>query len=1041
MITLQGRNICERQKELNLKVKEAFKNNIDLKELECVDNSDIDRIFKIDLASKYKNVDYVLEELKSGDSLYVSRALKCEWLYGSDYAHLINPDYLHHHIFPKMSLKMKKKTLSTLSIHLRDETRTQLFYEYCMNTKMLNNALKFLIFTSESFKNELMNDESRFFDLCKQVETDYMKKFIGNSFTLADTYGERERPLIELSYLYSLNEEKYLNLLEKHTGTNYYRIIVGVKMSRSILKKHKDRVVKKPLLYLNILNKSELVKYSSSEDAIVYAVALLQDDISEFWRCDYFRTNKHILDLIKTPSIFNFVKKIYTEKYNTSQFEMGTNFYKHKYYDLMTFEERETWALRHLQENVDVIPEDENYKWYEYVTFAKSFKEIKSQIYIVTDVSKRSDMLKVLVKSAKTQTDLEELLNYYYNRHVNERRDKKLDFIKTVMEHHAVLEFDDACWGAFDMLLHSAEIYKTSEYGGPDEVRTVSLIYHIINNKTEGLNISLRHVHCFFYYFKHYLDQLNDEKKDHVYNYMNQFIISEISEFDSQEYNNDMKDKVRSYLHQSVELKRVFSKEDQYPEIVLKYMQLDLENFGHIVGKSEKPVEKVQITEGYLMRCLKEDASLIVEKLPLIKDEFNNSYCFRINLLLRRIKTFFSNDIAKQCLEFCKKTLYESLPDNAISEYRAIFSIVFAIFQLGDEKTKGEIMDKFAPTNRKIEHDKNGYYILYTREAICRFQSYSRPPVPLSQTALYLKGDYVHPCNDMFHMYLVNLPPALRSEFINSLIDAPLALQKRGLRLAFLTFEVNKLKDIVSSVWKKTKNVSLRQILYLLLFNKMAEEQGKTQEILCELLKDLTLTVHQDDANEVFECFRGYRIPANLRGPYLEIAWKTVVILPEKKSNFQRKKRVVDSIASNISLMDDKFLVPLIYDHVQKILHEEKLRPEPDNGIAELNVALWNLTARYIIDIPNETKQEKSLKLVEAITKECFDHWNEDYNTEDLIFQVFFRKFVDSLITNSSYSNTNFRGVVPIFEYLLESFEKQFGISEMYSYFWDWKLR
>ncbi|XP_073960672.1 uncharacterized protein isoform X1 [Choristoneura fumiferana] len=1041
MITLQGRNICERHKELNLKVKEAAENKIDLTELKCVDNSDIDRIFKIDLASKYKNVDYVLEELKSGDSLYVSRSLKCEWLYGSDYAHLINPDYLHHRIFPKMSLKMKKKTLSTLSIHLRDETRTQLFYEYCMNTKMLNNALKFLIFTSESFKNELMNDESRFFDLCKQVKTDYMKKFIGNSFTLADTYGERERPLIELSYLYSLNEEKYLNLLEKHTGTNYYRKIVGVKMSRSILKKHKDRVVKKPLLYLNILNKSELVKYSSSEDAIVYAVALLQDDISEFWRCDYFRTNKHILDLIKTPSIFNFVKKIYTEKYNTSQFEMGTNFYKHKYYDLMTFEEREAWALRHLQENLDVIPEDKSYKWYEYVTFAKSFKEIKSQIYIATNVSKRSDMLKVLVKSAKTQRDLEELLNYYYNRHVNERRGKKLDFINTVMEHHTVLEFDDACWGAFDMILRSVDIYNTSEYWGLDDVLTVSLIYHIINNKTlpEDLKTCLRLVD-FNNYFEYYLDQLNDERKDLIYNYINQFIISEISEFDSQEYSDDVKDKVRSYLHQSVKLRRVFSK-DKYPEIVLKYMQLDLENFGHIVGKSEKPVEKVIITEGYLLRCLKEDASLIVEKLPLIKDEFNNSSIFRINLLLRRIKIYFSNDIAKQCLEFCKKTLYESLPGIAITEYKAIYSIVFAIFQLGDEKTKAEIMDKFAPTNPKIEHDKIGYYVLYTQAAICSFQSYSRPPVPLSKTALYLKGDYVHKCNDMFNMYLVNLPPALRSEFINSLIDAPLALQKRGLRLAFLTFEVNKLKDLVSSVWKKTNNVSLRQILYLLLFNKTAEEQGKTQEILFELLKELTLTLHEDDADEVFECFTDYRVPANLRGPYLEIAWKTVVILPDKKSNFQRKIRVVDSIASNISLMDDKFLVRLIYDHVQKILREEKLRPQLNNGVVELNVALWNLIARYIIDIPNETKQEKSLKLVEAITKECFDHWNEDYNTEDLIFQVFFRNFVDSLITNSSYSNTNFRGVVPIFEYLLESFEKQFGISEMYSYFWDWKLR
>lgn len=400
----------------------------------------------------------------------------------------------------------------------------------------------------------------------------------------------------------------------------------------------------------------------------------------------------------------------------------------------------------------------------------------------------------------------------------------------------------------------------------------------------------------------------------------------------------------------------------------------------------------------------------------------------------------------KKYLDLCKTSLsnISSKDDekNGIIFHRnAIFANIYAIFQLGDEHTKTEFMDLHAPTNSKIEYDKIDQYLMYTQEAICRLHCYSRPPVPLAKSALYLKGDYVHLSNDMFNTYLMKLTPTPRTEFIKFLLNSPVSIQKRGLRLAFHAFETSELKDVVSNVWQKTKNVSVRSNLYISIVEKIKNEKKKSQLELFKLLKELTVGIHQDDDEEIFKYFTGNKIPEYLRGDYLETVWKTVFALPDSKANIERRTVVAEAMKSNIVLIDESHVEALVYGHVRKRLSQEELRPEENSHIEPLNEALWDFVVEYIVNVDTELKQQKSLNVIKLIVEECFNHWNETHNTENFVYQLFFKDFVSKLdCIIYYYRTTNSSRVTRLFEYLLECFENKFALREMYSYYWDWKL-
>lgn len=70
LIKLSG-NLGQRHRSFNTLVHDAYLQNTPISDQKFPEESALDRLFKIDLASKKKNIDYIIGTLKDDDMLYM----------------------------------------------------------------------------------------------------------------------------------------------------------------------------------------------------------------------------------------------------------------------------------------------------------------------------------------------------------------------------------------------------------------------------------------------------------------------------------------------------------------------------------------------------------------------------------------------------------------------------------------------------------------------------------------------------------------------------------------------------------------------------------------------------------------------------------------------------------------------------------------------------------------------------------------------------------------------------------------------------------
>ncbi|XP_050683237.1 uncharacterized protein LOC126978462 isoform X1 [Leptidea sinapis] len=984
MLDLNGVSLGERQAELNYKVAEAVKNKINFKDLEALEeNSDVDKLYKIDIASKLKRIHYIQGVLKCGDSLYVSRALKYDFIYGDEFSAIINPDNLNQEIFPYMSLRMKKKLLENVASRVRNQTRLQSFFEYCMKIRMFNLAFKFSICLSELTKLYILNTN---FDFIKNQKN--CQLFIGDSFILALAYILKldivsQDIVMKFSNLFLVDAEKYLDMIEKHYHKNASTRF-GARVSKSIMTKHKDRVLRNPFVYIHILHKKVLAHHSTSEDAKSYIRDLLPDHVDDFWLSNIYSTYKYIFDLIPKSEIFQFYKSAFTNKYETDFFEMNVQFYYLNYFEFLSQEERENIALKHIEAGEELLGENYDFIWYKFVDYEVAFPAIKKCLLVTNDSSIRNDMFKTLVNSARNQRHLENLFIYYYERHVNEPEYYKDVFIDTVADNKNIFEFDEGCWTAFNKILYSIEVY-TPGCNKRDRFRAFCIIYHIINDieMPEALIYYILHDFNSYEFLKH-RDKLTDAQWLQIYDNMYEVHHKHMNEINERlitgagdtQIKNEMLEQIRKFLS----LLEFFKKSmNDIPKNILNFITSNIDYFQYC-DFFRKDVKEEKITESLLLRLLKKDKRLLIldkTRKNKIFDKMNDDIGLRLNRFAMVLKIYFSNDaIAKEFLEFFQSCIGKATYD--YKYYRVIKTAVCSLFQLADEDYKVNLMSKYAPIEAKIDHKNIGRDVLSIQEAICRHAGYSRPPVPLSSILQYIKGDYVHFCLPIFNMYLADLPLPKAMQFIEAVLNAPVSIQKHGIRLAFKMFSTEKLEKLVRDIWNKSKNVSIRMIIYKDLFAKVKNTEGDDQKQLFEILKTFTKTLHEDDQEEVFKLIKSNEMPEQFRAEYLNAAWFAIKLFSFKKNfNMRRKIMIVQTIENNIALIEKKYIrTEIIDEFVKEMLDEDGLAQEYKPREYELNAAMWSLIETFIFFVRNEEDLSDSQELLKTITASCQKSWD-----------------------------------------------------------------
>lgn len=1041
MLILSGKNLGERHKELNAKVNEAVLNNVNFEAVKnSAEQSDVDKLYKIDLASKYKNIDYILEIVKSGDTLYISRALKCTWMFEDKFSNFINADYLHHNVFPSMSLKMKKKLLTTISIHVRSADRAIAFCDYCMNIKLRNVAVKFVIYTTENYKLQFIKNS----DLANSLtnKNDF-KDFIGDSFALADAFlakvcwiHDKLKAFSTIGYLYSIAHDKYLDMLEKHCGFENYswrkEQRLGLRVSKKILTQHKERVVMKPRVYVNCVNKTSLVKYSTVEDAKMYVKSLLPADVKQFWDENFYDSYEHIINIIPAEDRFGFIKQTFCDKYPDQSFEMNLKFYSLKYYRFMSSEQKNKWALDQIASNNEILGIGNDYFWYKFVNFEKAFGDLKKLIMITPDKGKRLEIIEILIDSSKTQRDLEMLFNYYHDRHNNENRFTKERFLDTVTCRHNVYEFDKDCWDAFNKILQNLGVYsRLEEKSCRKDLKFIAFTYHVINRMDvhEAL-IEFIDDHMSFHRLKRrHVAELSKEKQELIYQYLFKFYMDKIKEFDFVPYE-DEKFKICKYVTCILDLMHTYGKtKNHIPEVVTKYIKLDWKEFkSHSLFY--EPVKR--ITQQDLIRLLKTDSRLVVENLLLVKQNIDIPFRYHLGQLLRKLKVYFPNDVSKAYLNFYN----EILAGSSVSFSWAL-AACYGIFNLAEVNYKVDFMTKFAPTQTKINRSEIDETLLHVQQAICATAFYSRPPIPLKTILLYVKGDYLPSCLPMFNYYSANLPLPLCMEFIEAILNNPVSIQKHGIRLAFRYFNTDNLKILVVNTWKRTRNVSIRLVIYKALFNKILKEDENAQNTLFEILRTITLGLLEDDSTDVFDLWKSNKIPRHLISDYMNALWIAVSGLPDKKTNRMRMVDILKYMNSNPHIIRNEILRDIAEEFVKNTFSTEN-SVKSSLKETDFNQSKWDLTATYITYVPNKEDVESKLQLVKEILTQCSVAFNliDDNN---YIVRKFCTDIVAKLLNLNLvevFEPEVYHNQIMIFEPLLNMLQDLFVIEDTYMTIW-----
>ncbi|XP_028178191.1 uncharacterized protein LOC114365747 [Ostrinia furnacalis] len=995
-------NLGNRQRDLNNKVNEAVALQVKFDMvIDMPENNNVDKLFKIDLAAKCKNLDYIIDILKSGDDLYTTRALKkCKWLFADEYSDVINSQYLYENIFTVTSMNMKNKILKAISINVKNPERAAQFYNACMEEKMFCTAFNCLINTSETFKLKTLPNLEKKEKFIFEKMLKYFKLLIGKSFDVLNAVMNldyyfvksiRRKLLFDVKKLYySVSQEKYLDIAEKYCRirNEFYfckqNQLFDAKLSKSIMQNNKDRVLANPVFYFYRLDRKTFIKYSTI------------DDTKEYKSHDYgIRENdiqNSILNIVQNnDNIIKFLKTFFTEHYPNVKLKINRRVYEMKTYHFTPGYE---------------------YRYFKFIQFELAFPEIKKLVDVTNDTDTRNDMVTILIESAKNNRDLKYLFEYYNNFYLNELRTYKDSFLKAVISHHNVFMFDDLCWAAFYKILLSMNIYNENDTNVKNNIdyanesyKTLILLYHILHDKLIPENT-----------MKYFLENFNVYTLDNYTRNIGHENFKKIQHYFFDHSKNEVLKR---------DVKRHFNNLNKY------YTKIPTRSGDH--PKVSTIVVQKRLLDRQLLQDLKKDKMLVLSKVVEVKNEYEKGPP-KLDIFLKKIKIYFSDDIAKVYL-----AMFEDLIDEN-KNLRTLHAGIRGILKIGNERVVQELMSKHAPVVVKEWRKNKNKDELSIQKAIRLYASISRPFVPPAIVFKYMKDSSAKYCLHSLKTYFAILPSPMCLEFVQLLLDAPILIQKYTIQLAFDCCTAQSLTKVITDIWGSTNNMYTRSIIYETMLNKIVDNENQT---LFEMLLKCTKSLKETDENELFDILVSKKLPDYFLKDYIEAVWEAVSSFEDKKPNVERKEKVIRHIQEILHVVRKSFVKSVIDEHMNMMITKNNLKiTYAQNELSQLCKDKWQLVARFIMfNTRSESSPDEYCVLMSRdVVTNSIDKWDKVIY-DDFVYQRLLNDFFRYL-ENASFNHNlqHYEDAVPIFEDFLSLVESSLPSYATYKLIWDLKL-
>lgn len=494
-ISLVGENLGERHRDFNARVSESIRLGEPVDDiLELQEKSAIDRLFKIDLASKQKHVQYILKNMKEDDMLYVSRALKAKWLLEEEYKDIINPVKLESDVYPEMILPAVNKMKHWIHLNLRDEERCQEFYHYYRDTNP-RLAMKYLLkCPTDLITKEVQyffKYDSDFFYTSPQyfITPHYFKMFCertplvaklvydlieqNKSFRLR--YTDQQYEYFEsLKCVLKTDPDTFLDIVEKHFIFNKFNKMSAV-ATRFIMTHRKNRFKNKPELYAAwLLDMKELARCLDSQECEKLVIQLARAKYLDPWF--NFKNVEPLIKKIEKDKRVEFKKRVFvckevgedvkdwpypppgaiTEEVFASEDGSSDDVLGYRacamtdkllsgvgmsFYCGMIDSHGKSCERRKLKTNFDVL-----FDKYRFKSFSESLFDLSKKILAESIPRNRLHMMLVLIsKSGGKEVNLEALIQFLM-RHRNEPPQVKAAVIRSLVRRACVWRVSDAIW-------------------------------------------------------------------------------------------------------------------------------------------------------------------------------------------------------------------------------------------------------------------------------------------------------------------------------------------------------------------------------------------------------------------------------------------------------------------------------------------------------------------------------------------------------------------------------------------------------------------